>query len=250
MRTQSKNRKATKSMGKCSFSCHLLSLPSNWYTVFFSCIIEIMVIFLPRLNGEHGYRTFNYCFDQSETWSVYANHRYTLILLVEKPCPGVLAQWGGGGVTSGGVKSPRLGGKVFWGNMTMGLPFFLDKSIFVYINIFREKHAGVELLISRKLKPYTISLSCHLHWQLSLVTSFTWTNFLIWYVSSPFWVFFITSDWNLSRWIFYYFLGAWVFASCWGYYVNFFVLWLSDIYMTCVSGEQKKDSADFDVFLR
>ena len=45
-------------------------------------------------------------------------------------------------------------------------------------------------------------------------------------------------------------LGAWVFASCWGYYVNFFVLWLSDIYMTCVSGEQKKDSADFDVFLR
>lgn len=101
---------------------------------------------------------------------------------------------GGGGVTSGGVKSPRLGGKVFWGNMTMGLPFFLDKSIFVYINIFREKHAGVELLISRKLKPYTIPLSCHLHWQLSLVTSFTWTNFLIWYVSSPFWVFLITSD--------------------------------------------------------
>ena len=79
----------------------------------------------------------------------------------------------GGRVTSGGVKSPRLGGKVFWGNMTMGLPFFLDKSIFVYINIFREKHAGVELLISRKLKPYTIPLSCHLHWQLSLVTSFT-----------------------------------------------------------------------------
>ena len=177
MRTQSKNRKATKSMGKCSFSCHLLSLPSNWYIVFFSCIIEIMVIFLPRLNGEHGYRTFNYCFDQSETWSVYANHRYTL------------HNEGGGGVTSGGVKSPRLGGKVFWGNMTMGLPFFLDKSIFVYINIFREKHTGVELLISRKLKPFTIPLSCHLHWQLSLVTSFTWTNFLIWYVSSPFWVF-------------------------------------------------------------
>ena len=82
MRTQSKNRKATKSMGKCSFSCHLLSLPSNWYIVFFSCIIEIMVIFLLRLNGEHGYRTFNHCFDQSETWSVYANHRYTSILLV------------------------------------------------------------------------------------------------------------------------------------------------------------------------
>lgn len=95
----------------------------------------------------------------------------------------------GGGVASGGVKSLRLGGKVFWGNMTMGLPFFLDKSTFVYINIFRKKQAGVELLISRKLKPYTIPLSCHLHWQLSLVTSFTWTNFLIWYVSSPFWVF-------------------------------------------------------------
>lgn len=55
MRTQSKNRKATKSMGKCSFSCHLLSLPSIRYIVFFSCIIEIMVIFLLRLNGEHGY---------------------------------------------------------------------------------------------------------------------------------------------------------------------------------------------------
>ena len=192
MRTQSKNRKATKSMGKCSFSCHLLSLPSIRYIVFFSCIIEIMVIFLLRLNGEHGYRTFNHCFDQSETWSVYTNHRYTSILLVLVTCPSVLAQWGGGGrgrVTSGGVKSLRLGGKVFWGNMTMGLPFFLDKSIFVYINIFREKHTGVELLISRKLKPFTIPLSCHLHWQLSLVTSFTWTNFLIWYVSSPFWVF-------------------------------------------------------------
>lgn len=188
MRTQSKNRKATKSMGKCSFSCHLLSLPSNWYIVFFSCIIEIMVIFLLRLNGEHGYRTSNHCFDQSETWSVYANHRYTSILLVLVTCPGVLAQWGGG-VASGGVKSLRLGGKVFWGNMTMGLPFFLDKSTFVYINIFRKKQAGVELLISRKLKPYTIPLSCHLHWQLSLVTSFTRTNFLIWYVSSPFWVF-------------------------------------------------------------
>lgn len=46
------------------------------------------------------------------------------------------------------------------------------------------------MLISRKLKPYTIPLSYHLHWQLSLVTSFTWTNFLIWYVSSPFWGFF------------------------------------------------------------
>ena len=189
MRTQSKNRKATKSMGKCSFSCHLLSLPSNWYIVFFSCIIEIMVIFLLRLNGEHGYRTSNHCFDQSETWSVYANHRYTSILLVLVTCPGVLAQWGGGGGASGGGKSLRLGGKVFWGNMTMGLPFFLDKSTFVYINIFRKKQAGVELLISRKLKPYTIPLSCHLHWQLSLVTSFTRTNFLIWYVSSPFWVF-------------------------------------------------------------
>ena len=33
---------------------------------------------------------------------------------------------GWGGVTSVGVNSLRLGGKVFWGNMTMGLPFFLD----------------------------------------------------------------------------------------------------------------------------
>ena len=149
-----------------------------------------------------------------------------------------------------GWSHPDWGAKCFGATWQWGYHFFLDKSIFVYINIFREKHAGVELLISRKLKPYTIPLSCHLHWQLSLVTSFTWTNFLIWYVSSPFWVFLITSDWNLSRWIFLYILGAWVFASCWGYYVNFYVLWLSDIYMTCVSGEQKKDSADFDVFLR
>ena len=134
MRTQSKNRKATKSMGKCSFSCHLLSLPSNWYIVFFSCIIEIMVVFLLRLNGEHGYRTFNHCFDQSETWSVYANHRYTSILLVWFLwlVPVFLHNEGGGGgvgwggVTSVGVNSLRLGGKVFWGNMTMGLPFFLD----------------------------------------------------------------------------------------------------------------------------
>lgn len=185
MRTQSKNRKATKSMGKCSFSCHLLSLPSIRYIVFFSCIIEIMVIFLLRLNGEHGYIKRNVI-------GLYkpSVHLDTVGSCDLSQCSCTMRGGGGRGrVTSGGVKSLRLGGKVFWGNMTMGLPFFLDKSIFVYINIFREKHTGVELLISRKLKPFTIPLSCHLHWQLSLVTSFTWTNFLIWYVSSPFWVF-------------------------------------------------------------